>query len=145
MHLILKPEDPLNFSHCTGVHVRTLHIEDFIYMLKFKPSLHISTVYKLIRIESSCLRILLLSFPLMPWSSYSCNDRRYSYFIRNICNRYADSFKILLWTWSQACSAIVTTIWRSGFRSDFFLMTLQFSLMIAETYVMADLRNWAKG
>ena len=93
MHLILKPEDPLNFSHCTGVHVRTLHIEDFIYMLKFKPGLHISTVYKLIRIESSCLRILLLSFPLMPWSSYSCNDRRYSYFIRNICNRYADSFK----------------------------------------------------
>ena len=29
----------------------------------------------------------------MPWSSHSCNDRRYSYFARNICNRYVDSFE----------------------------------------------------
>ena len=33
-----------------------------------------------------------LGFPLMPWSSHSCNDRRYSYFTGNICNRYVDSF-----------------------------------------------------
>ena len=33
MHLTLKPEDPFNFSHCTGVHARTLQVEDFIYML----------------------------------------------------------------------------------------------------------------
>ena len=38
----------------------------------------------------------LLSFLRMSWSSHSCNDRRYSYFSRNICNRYADCFKTLL-------------------------------------------------
>ena len=32
----------------------------------------------------------------MPWSSHSCNDRRYSYFARNISNRYDDSFRISL-------------------------------------------------
>ena len=40
----------------------------------------------------------LLSFLGMPWSSHSCNDRRYSYFTRNICNRYADCFKTLFRT-----------------------------------------------
>ena len=34
----------------------------------------------------------LLSFLRMPWSSHSCNDRRYSYFSRNICNRYLKPF-----------------------------------------------------
>ena len=29
----------------------------------------------------------------MPWSSQSCNDRRYSYFTRNICSRSIDSLK----------------------------------------------------
>ena len=38
----------------------------------------------------------LLSFLHIPWSSHSCNDGRYSYFTRNICNRYVDSFKTLL-------------------------------------------------
>ena len=38
----------------------------------------------------------LLSFLCMPWSSHSCNDHRYSYFTRNICNRYADCFETLL-------------------------------------------------
>ena len=33
MHSNLKLQDPFNFSHCTGVHARTLHINDFIYML----------------------------------------------------------------------------------------------------------------
>ena len=45
----------------------------------------------------------LVSFLRMPWSSHSCNDHRYSYFTRNICNRYADCFKTLFRTWSQAC------------------------------------------
>ena len=31
----------------------------------------------------------------MPWSSHSCNDRRYSYFTRNVCNRYVFDFKTL--------------------------------------------------
>ena len=53
-----------------------------------------------------------LSFPRMPWSSHSCNDRRYSYFTPNICNQYDDSFKTLFRTRWQACCAIVTTIWR---------------------------------
>ena len=82
------------------------------------------------KIASTCQRTRFLSFPGMPWSSHGSNDRKYSYFTRIICNRYVDSFKILirtgLWTarrlvmftgyfktWSQACSAIVTTIWRS--------------------------------
>ena len=34
MHSTLKPQDPFNFSRCTGVHARTLHVKDFIYMLK---------------------------------------------------------------------------------------------------------------
>ena len=45
------------------------------------------------------------------------NDRRYSYFRRNICNRYVDSFKTFFRTRSQAhvaCYVIVTTIWRPG-------------------------------
>ena len=33
MHSTLKPEDPFNLSHCTGVHAHTLNVEDFIYML----------------------------------------------------------------------------------------------------------------
>ena len=33
MHSTLKPQDPFNFSHCIGVHARTLHVKDFIYML----------------------------------------------------------------------------------------------------------------
>ena len=43
----------------------------------------------------------------MPWSSHSCNDRRYSYFARNICNRCFDSLKILFGATSEVCSAIV--------------------------------------
>ena len=41
MHSTFKPEDPFNSSHCTGVHVGTLHVKDFIYMLnldKFLPN-----------------------------------------------------------------------------------------------------------
>ena len=40
----------------------------------------------------------LLSSLRMPLSSHGCNDRRYSYFTRNICNRYVDSFKTLFRT-----------------------------------------------
>ena len=50
----------------------------------------------------------------MPWSSHSCNDHKYSYFTRNICNRCIYSLKILFGATSEACSAIVTTIWRPG-------------------------------
>ena len=51
----------------------------------------------------------------MLWSPHSCNDRRYSYFTRNICNRCIYSLKILCEASSEACSAIVTTIWRPSF------------------------------
>ena len=34
-------------------------------------------------------------FLLMPSTSHSCNDRRYSYLTTNISNRYADSFQTL--------------------------------------------------
>ena len=54
----------------------------------------------------------------MPWYPRSCNDRRYSYFTRNICNRCVDwgvdNLKILF----GACSAIVTTVWRPVFKGD---------------------------
>ena len=46
------------------------------------------------------------------------NDRRYSYFTINICNRLVDSLRILFGASSEARSAIVTTIWRPGFRAD---------------------------
>ena len=59
----------------------------------------------------------------MPWSSRSCNDCRYSYFRRNICNRCVDSLKILFVASSGACSAIVTTIWRPGFNASTCLRT----------------------
>ena len=41
MHSTLKPEDPLNFSHCIGVRARTWQVKDFIYMLnldRFLPN-----------------------------------------------------------------------------------------------------------
>ena len=37
--------------------------------------------------------MFLSSFLRMPWSSHSCNDRRYLYFTGNICNQYADCLK----------------------------------------------------
>ena len=36
--------------------------------------------------------------------------------MRNICNRYVDSFKILFEALTQACSVMVLTKWRPGFR-----------------------------
>ena len=79
--------------------------ESFFYCCKrlmhfLKPGLGISCKNR--------KHMFLLSFLRMPWSSQSCNDRRYSYFTRNNCNRYADCFKTLFRTWSQACFAIVT-------------------------------------
>ena len=75
-----------------------------------------SLVFKLvIRIASTWLQKRFLSYPGMPWFSHSCNDRRWLYFTRNICKQYINSFKTLFRTWSQACSAISATIWRSGF------------------------------
>ena len=50
----------------------------------------------------------------MLWSSHYCNDRRYSYFTRNIWNGCVGSFKIHFGASSEVCSAIVTTIWRPG-------------------------------
>ena len=41
--------------------------------------------------------------------SYSCNDGSYSYFTRNIYNRYVESFQTFL---GQDRNA--TTIWRPG-------------------------------
>ena len=36
-----------------------------------------------------------------------CDDRRYSYFTRNICNQCVDSLKIIFGVSLEACSAIV--------------------------------------
>ena len=103
MHLIqqLKLWKALDFSG-----------EYFFYCCKrlmhfFKPGLGISCKNGKHMFADT---FLLISFLRMPWSSHSCNDRRYSYFTRNICNRYADCFKTLFRTWPQACFAIVTTL-----------------------------------
>ena len=86
MHLIqqLKLWKALDFSG-----------ESFFIVAKvlciFKPGLGISCKNG----KHMFADTFLLSFLRMPWSSHSCNDRRYSYFTRNICNRYADCFKIL--------------------------------------------------
>ena len=50
------------------------------------------------------------------WSLDSCNDRRYSYFTRNFCNRCIGSLETLFGTTLEARPAIVMTIWRPGFR-----------------------------
>ena len=34
MHSALKPEDPVNLSHLTGVRARSLDVENLIFMLK---------------------------------------------------------------------------------------------------------------
>ena len=49
-------------------------------------------------------------FSCMPWSSHSCNDSKYSYITRNICNQCVDSFKTLFGASLEASSTIVTTI-----------------------------------
>ena len=43
------------------------------------------------------LQTCFLSFPGIPWYSHGCNGGGYSYFTRNICNRYIDSLKNPFW------------------------------------------------
>ena len=50
--------------------------------------------------------------------SHGCNESGYSYFTINICNRCIDILKILFGAMSEACFAIVTTIWRPGLSLD---------------------------
>ena len=47
-----------------------------------------------------------LKFSCITWSLHSSNDRRYSYFTRNIYNRCIDSFKILFGVTWETCPAI---------------------------------------
>ena len=54
----------------------------------------------------------------MVWSLNRCNGHKFWYFKRNSFNQYVDSFKILFEASSQACSAILPTIWRRGFTLD---------------------------
>ena len=75
-----------------------------------KPGLHVSRKDR----KDMVANTFFLSFSCMPWSSQSCNDRKYSYFTRNTCNRCINSLKILFGATSEACSATVTTIWRPG-------------------------------
>ena len=81
--------------------------EAIVLKLIFKPGLHISH-----KISSTWLQTRFLSFPRMPWSSHSCNDHRYSYFTRNICNRCVDSLKddrtfgLLHQDFSQKCKKL---------------------------------------
>ena len=84
-----------------------MYHKSIVYYLK--PGLHISCKDRKHMAANTFLR-----FSHMPWSSHSCNDHRYSYFTRNFCNRCINILKILFGATSEACSAIVTTIWRPG-------------------------------
>ena len=55
----------------------------------------------------------------MAWSLHGRNDHRHWSLTRNICNRCAENIKILFEASLQACSAILTTVRRPGFKPDF--------------------------
>ena len=74
---------------------------------------------KAVRIASTWLQTRFLNFSRITWSLHSSNDRRYSYFTRNICNRCTDSFKIFFGVKLETCPAIVMTMRRSGFKAWF--------------------------
>ena len=92
------------------VEVQRAKLPEDLRTLHFKSGLYISRKDRKHMFAST-----FLSFPSLSWSSHSCNDRRHSYFTRNICSRYVDSFETLFGGSSEACSVIVTTIWRPGF------------------------------
>ena len=56
MRSTLKPEDPFNFSHCIGAGVRTLYIEDFIYMLNLHQILMIIKEYAMADLRNWILK-----------------------------------------------------------------------------------------
>ena len=78
-----------------------------------KPGLRISRKDRKHRLEN-----MFLSFPAVAWSLYGSNDHRHWSLTRNICNQCAENFKILFEASSQACSAILTTIWRPGLNGN---------------------------
>ena len=53
----------------------------------------------------------------MVWSQNRCIGHKFWYFTRNIFNGYVGSFKILFEASSQACSAILPTVWKPGFKA----------------------------
>ena len=78
-----------------------------------KPGLHIS--------RKDCKHMVgnvYFKITDMACSPYRWNDRKFWYFTRNFFNCYPDSFEVLFEASSQACSAILTTIWRPGLRSS---------------------------
>ena len=81
----LLDEKPAFFCHCFTI-FEIFFVQHF--QNKTRTGLRIS---RKDRKHMSADRLFKLS--ACAWSSHSCNDRRYSYFARNICNRYVDSFK----------------------------------------------------
>ena len=79
--------------------------------MNVKPGLHISRKDRRHMVANTFFSFSRMLSRLV-WTSHSCNDQRYAYFTRNICNGCADSLKILFRALSEACSAIVTIIWR---------------------------------
>ena len=78
-------------------------------------SLSLVSIYKVVKILTTCLGTCILSCPVMVWSPFRCSDQKCWSFTRNICNRFIESFKVFFEALSQACSALVMTIWRPGF------------------------------
>ena len=84
-------------------------LKKYIFISKVKPGLHISC-----KDRKHIVPNTFLSFSRMLWCSQGCNDRKYSYITRNICNRCVGSPKVLFGASSVAPSTIVTTVWKPG-------------------------------
>ena len=93
------------------------------------PGLHISHKDRMFAI----MFFELFRYDLVAMSLY--NGRKYWSFTRNICNRYYDSFNILFEASSQTCSAMVTTIWRPGWRA------LSQAFVVIYTYIYIFVRK----
>ena len=76
----------------------------------------------------------------MLWYSHGCNDGGCSYFTRKICNQCIDSLKILFGATSEACSAIVTTIWRPGFKRVLKLSTYRLQVFLVKYEYLRSLQ-----
>ena len=78
----LKPEDPFNFSHCTGVRTSTLHVKDFIYTLNLDRFLTMSLELILVMIKKYVM------VDLCNWANVKCLNKtfyeRYTHIVTKI-------------------------------------------------------------
>ena len=80
-----------NTSFKPGLNISHKDCKHMFANTSFKPGLNISH-----KDRKHMFANTLLSFPRMLWSSHTCNDSSCSYFTRNLCNRYVESFQTFL-------------------------------------------------